>query len=96
MGLPDNIVFVLSSVDDFETSTKLNEKIKYNVYTLGELNKDERKLVLDKLESALYYQKELPLEVKNKLLSMPNSNNPLYLSMMYHRMIMLDSDDFRK
>ena len=96
MGLPDNIVFVLSSVDDFETSTKLNEKIKYNVYTLGELNKDERKLVLDKLESALHYQKELPLEVKNKLLSMPNSNNPLYLSMMYHRMIMLDSDDFRE
>ena len=27
---------------------------------------------------------------------MPNSNNPLYLSMMYHRMIMLDSDDFRE
>lgn len=94
--LPKNVVFVVSCTDDFDTSLKLNKKIKYSVFTLDDLNTDEKKSVLDKLETSQHYQKELPLEVRNKLLSMPQSSNPLYLSMMYHRMVMLDSDDFRE
>lgn len=88
-----NIVFVLSCVDDFSIPAKLDEKIKCRIFTLDDLNTDDKKSILDKLES-LDYQKDMVLEVKSKLLSMPQSNNPLYLSMMYQRMIMLDSDDF--
>lgn len=96
VGLPKNVVFVLSCTDDFCTSFQLKEKIKLRTHTLDDLNTDEKKLVLDKMESSLHYQKDLPLEVRNKLLAMPQSNNPLYLSMMYHRLAILDSDDFRE
>ena len=94
--LPKNVMFVVSCTDDFDTSLKLNKKIKYSVFTLDDLDTDEKKSVLDKLETSQHYQKELPVEVKSKLLSMPQSGNPLYLSIMYHRMVMLDSEDFRE
>jgi len=92
--LPQNVVFVLACADDFATSAKLNNKIKYNVYELDVLDPKEKELVLAKLESL--YHKELPLEVKNKLLSKKESPYPLYLSMMYHRLLMFDSDDFKE
>gem|GEM_PF-2232262 len=94
--LPKNAVFVVSSSDDFDASLKQTKKIKYSVFMLDDLDADEKKSVLEKLEASQHYQKELPLEVKSRLLSMPQSSNPLYLSMMYHRMVMLDSDDFRE
>jgi len=94
--LPKNAVFVVSCSDDFDASLKKSKKINFRVFTLDDLDADEKKSVLDKLEASQHYQKELPSEVKNKLLSMPQSSNPLYLSMMYHRMVMLDSDDFRE
>lgn len=92
--LPKNIVFVLSCVNNLEILSKLGEKIKYSVYTLGDLATDEKELVLDRLE--FRYKKELPLEVKSQLLVKGESNNPLYLYMMYDRMLMLDSDDFKE
>ena len=94
--MPQNVMFVVSCTDDFDTSLKLNMKNKYSVFTLDGLDTDEKKAVLDKLETSQHYQKELPIEVKSKLLSMPQSSNPLYLSIMYQRMVMLDSDDFRE
>jgi tetratricopeptide (TPR) repeat protein len=93
--LPKNIIFVLSCVDDFEIPEKLDEKIKCSVYTLDALDENEKKLVLKTLEGS-NYQKELVSEVKNKLLSMKQASNPFYLSVMYQRMIMLDSSDFRE
>ena len=93
-GLPQNIVFVLACTDDFAVSAKLTAKIKYVVYELDALGPKEKELVLAKLESL--YHKELPEEVKNKLLAKKESSNPLYLAMMYHRLLMFDSDDFKE
>ena len=93
--LPQRVVFVLSSANNIEISKNAQDKAKVSVFTLDVLERDEKELVLKSLES-LYYKKELVSEVRTKLLSLPMSNNPLYLSVMYQRMIMLDINDFRE
>ena len=90
--LKEKIIFVLTCAGDFAIPARLKEKINYRTYTLDALNENERKLVLQKLE--LRHRKELPLEVKNTLLARKEAGNPLYLSLMYHRLLMLDRDDF--
>jgi hypothetical protein len=91
--LPKKVAFAFSCTDDFEIPSG-SDKIKASVYTLDGLNEDEKKSVLHQLE--LHYHKELTSEVKNSLISRKESHNPLYLSMMYHRMLMLDSEDFKE
>ncbi|MFA5576606.1 MAG: DUF4062 domain-containing protein [Tissierellaceae bacterium] len=94
--LSNNIVFVISLGDeDLEISSKLNERIRQTSYILEEIGQDERKLVIEKLES-LEYRKELALEVKDKIISLEEAKNPFYLSLMYQRMLMLDREDFKE
>ncbi len=102
--MPKNVSFVASVRDDMKLKQARDIKAKYGnykreklnnfIYELKKLSKSDKQKVIEGVLS--YHNKELAEKLKMKMIDMKNSENALYLSVLLQRLLMLDSDDFKK
>ncbi len=92
-ALPDCITVVLSSLTPLEMPLFYPLRQNCILEELTELTTQEKPAVVKGILGL--HGKELENSVVSALLSAPGSDNPLYISMMLQRLVMLDSDDFK-
>ena len=81
----EKIHFVMTCTTDFKTPVR-------EYYTLRELNEKDKQDVVDGI--LLRNGREISKPVREKMLSLKSSDNPLYLSLLVQRMLMMNSEDF--
>ncbi len=102
--LPQNITFVAAVRNDMRITDEryltgkygnsVKEKLNNYIFDLKKLSKGEKqKVIVGVLD---YHNKELAEKLKQKIIDMKSSENALYLSVLLQRLLMLDSDDFKK
>ncbi len=91
-NLPYNVTFVVSALSDYETREMHPLHDKCAKEEILPLHDEERKKVVHGILKT--YSKQLNSGVVNALIAAKGATNPLYISMMIQRLIMLDSEDF--
>ncbi len=90
--LPPNVTFIVSALSDYETREMHPLHDRCAKEEILPLHDEQRaKVVYGILET---YSKQLNKGVVDALIAAEGATNPLYISMMIQRLIMLDSDDF--
>ncbi len=86
----DKIKVAFSCLDDFTSNQSSADD--YNIIQLTDLTKDEIELSIRSILK--YFGRELENSVIEELISKPQSTNPLYLSLLIQRLVMMDKHDF--
>ncbi len=86
-NLSENLRFVITASDSFKT-------VGIDYYTLGALERDEIVPVIRGMLKR--YSRELDASVIEEIASVEEAKNPLYLSLLIKRLIMMNIDDFFK
>ena len=87
--LSEKLRIIMTCASDFDTKRIENSSI---TLTLSPLNTIDKNKVLRSILSA--HHKELSYEVINAILSRKESSNPLYLSLMIQRLLIMNREDF--
>ena len=86
-NMPDNVKIFITCTLDFQTNINIS-------HILLPLEEEEKKKVIDGI--CRYQRKELSHEVVRNILNIEESDNPLYISLIVTRLIMMNSEDFEK
>ena len=93
--LPKNIRFVISCLDDYPLPKGMPYTLRDKRVVLRPLDdRGEKKALIAGMTEAS--GKTLSPDVIQALISLPAADSPLYLSMFIQRLMMLDSEDFRR
>lgn len=82
----ENIHFAMTSTLDFDTRSM-------DFYTLKDIDEDDKKEVISGTLKRVH--KQLSKKVVDKIVSMKASKNPLYISLLVQRLVLMDEDDFK-
>ncbi|MCM1044207.1 MAG: DUF4062 domain-containing protein [Candidatus Gastranaerophilales bacterium] len=86
LSVSEKIHFVMTCTTDFKTP------VWRDVYTLQHLNNEDKRDVIDGILAR--NGRELSQPVINKMLELEASHNPLYLSLLVQRLLMMNREDF--
>ena len=82
----ENIHFAMTSTLDFDTRSM-------EFYTLKDIDEDDKKEVINGTLKRVH--KQLSKKVVDKIVSLKTSENPLYISLLVQRLVLMDEDDFK-
>ena len=82
----ENIHFAMTSTLDFDTRSM-------DFYTLKDIDEDDKKEVISGTLKRVH--KQLSKKVVDKIVSLKTSENPLYISLLVQRLVLMDEDDFK-
>ncbi|MGN1372496.1 MAG: DUF4062 domain-containing protein [Candidatus Coproplasma sp.] len=85
-NLSKNVRFIMTCIDDFP--------VLGDCVTLSPLDTEDRKEIIKGILSPM--NKELDDRVVQEIISKKGSGNPLYISLLVQRMLLLRADDFEK
>ncbi len=91
-NIPNNVKFIISSLSDYEINSVFYLSDKCAQEQILPLKHEERALVVQGILEVS--RKELDEEIISTLIAAEGATNPLYISMMIQRLVMLDSEDF--
>ncbi len=93
-SVPTNITFIASCTEDFDIPSIHPLGNETKISKLKRLTPAEKPEVIKGILAEI--RKELSPEIISAIVTAESSNNPLYLSLMLQRLIMLNSSDFKK
>ena len=82
----ENIHFAMTSTLDFDTRSM-------DFYTLKDIDEDDKREVINGTLKRVH--KQLSKKVVDKIVSLKTSENPLYISLLVQRLVLMDEDDFK-
>ena len=86
----ENIKIVFSCLDSIKIPASLNITER----TLTELDKEQKKCVIKKILEINC--REISEQISKEIVDIKETQNPLYLSALLQRLVMMESDDFKK
>lgn len=91
-AVPGNTTLIMSCLSDFESAQDLPYKEETKVFELGELSEDQiRSLSRRRLAD---HHKDTDAGLIDAIAGKAEAGNPLYLSLLIQRLLMMDSEDF--
>lgn len=91
-SIPDCLKVIVSCSNKFEISPNASLQIKLRFLNLDGLNDHEKYEVIKSNTS--FAHKELGSDIIKGIIALPESSNPLYLSVIIQRLLILNNDDF--